>query len=83
MKKKVPWLRYDMKQAEYREAKDRENNAEKALEEAAKLLNDLKEPIKYDALSCILIIIIIIINCLILILLEFELLDEKVAYILA
>lgn len=83
MKKKVPWLRYDMKQAEYREAKDRENNAEKALEEAAKLLNDLKEPIKYDALSCILIIIIITINCLILILLKFELLDEKVAYILA
>ncbi|XP_061366139.1 structural maintenance of chromosomes protein 5-like [Gastrolobium bilobum] len=45
MKKKLPWLRYDMKQAEYREAKERENNAAKALEEAAKLLNDLKEPI--------------------------------------
>ncbi|CAJ1937517.1 unnamed protein product [Sphenostylis stenocarpa] len=45
MKKKLPWLRYDMKQAEYREAKERENDAAKALEEAAKLLNDLKEPI--------------------------------------
>ncbi|XP_057458731.1 structural maintenance of chromosomes protein 5 isoform X2 [Lotus japonicus] len=46
MKKKLPWLRYDMKQAEYREAKKRENDAEKALKEAAKLLSDLKEPIK-------------------------------------
>ncbi|RDX71619.1 Structural maintenance of chromosomes protein 5, partial [Mucuna pruriens] len=45
MKKKLPWLRYDMKQAEYREVKERENDAAKALEEAAKLLNDLKEPI--------------------------------------
>ncbi|XP_029126918.1 structural maintenance of chromosomes protein 5 isoform X2 [Cajanus cajan] len=45
MKKKLPWLRYDMKQAEYREAKERENDAAKALEEAAKLLNELKEPI--------------------------------------
>ncbi|KAL2562813.1 hypothetical protein AAZV13_20G158500 [Glycine max] len=45
MKKKLPWLRYDMKQAEYREAKERENDAAKALEEAAELLNDLKEPI--------------------------------------
>ncbi|KAJ1409020.1 structural maintenance-like chromosomes-protein [Sesbania bispinosa] len=51
MKKKLPWLRYDMKQAEYREAKERENEAAKALKEAAKLLNDLKEPIKYDGLS--------------------------------
>ena len=51
MKKKLPWLQYDMKQAQYREAKDRENDAAKALEEAAKLLNDLKEPIKYDNLS--------------------------------
>ncbi|BAT73125.1 Structural maintenance of chromosomes protein [Vigna angularis] len=45
MKKKLPWLKYDMKQAEYREVKERENDAAKALEEAAKLLNDLKEPI--------------------------------------
>ncbi|TKY49621.1 Structural maintenance of chromosomes protein 5 [Spatholobus suberectus] len=45
MKKKLPWLRYDMKQAEYREAKECENDAAKALEEAAKLLNDLKEPV--------------------------------------
>lgn len=51
MKKKLPWLRYDMKQAEYREAKERENDAAKALEEAAELLNDLKEPIMYGGLS--------------------------------
>ncbi|XP_027340674.1 structural maintenance of chromosomes protein 5 isoform X2 [Abrus precatorius] len=46
MRKKLPWLKYDMKQAEYREAKERENDAAKALEEAAQLLNDLKEPIQ-------------------------------------
>ncbi|CAK8560818.1 unnamed protein product [Lathyrus sativus] len=31
MKKKLPWLRYDMKQAEYREAKEREKTAAKSL----------------------------------------------------
>ncbi|AES69696.2 putative structural maintenance of chromosomes protein [Medicago truncatula] len=46
MKKKLPWLRYDMKQAEYREAKEREKAAAKELEKVAKLLNELKEPIK-------------------------------------
>ncbi|MED6161368.1 hypothetical protein PIB30_060113 [Stylosanthes scabra] len=46
MKKKLPWLDYDSKKAQYLEAKQRENNAAKAMEEAAKLLNDLKEPIK-------------------------------------
>ncbi|KAK2440243.1 structural maintenance of chromosomes protein [Trifolium repens] len=46
MKKKLPWLKYDMKQAEYREAKEREKIASKELEKAAKLLNELKEPIK-------------------------------------
>jgi len=51
MKKKLPWLRYDMKQAEYREAKEHENDAAKALEEAAKLLNVLKEPLRYGGLS--------------------------------
>lgn len=46
MKKKLPWLKYDMKQAEYREAKEREKAAAKEFEKAAKLLNELKEPIK-------------------------------------
>ncbi|XP_015936850.1 structural maintenance of chromosomes protein 5 isoform X1 [Arachis duranensis] len=45
MKKKLPWLEYDMKKAQYWEAKQHENNAAKAMEESAKLLNDLKDPI--------------------------------------
>ncbi|CAJ2639085.1 unnamed protein product [Trifolium pratense] len=45
MKKKLPWLKYDMKQAEYREAKKREKIAAKEFQKAAKLLNELKEPI--------------------------------------
>jgi structural maintenance of chromosomes protein 5 len=32
MKKKLPWLRYDMKQAEYHEAKEREKAAAKELD---------------------------------------------------
>ncbi|RHN55178.1 putative structural maintenance of chromosomes protein [Medicago truncatula] len=46
MEKKLPWLKYDMKQAEYREAKEREKTAAKESEKANKLLNELKEPIK-------------------------------------
>ncbi|MED6219162.1 hypothetical protein PIB30_033271 [Stylosanthes scabra] len=46
MKKKLPWLEYESKNAQYLEAKQRENNSAKAMEEAAKLLNDLKEPIE-------------------------------------
>ncbi|XP_019051963.1 PREDICTED: structural maintenance of chromosomes protein 5 isoform X2 [Nelumbo nucifera] len=46
MKKKLPWLRYDMKKAEYMEAKARESDAKKKLDEAAKILNDLKEPVE-------------------------------------
>jgi beta-phosphoglucomutase-like phosphatase (HAD superfamily) len=51
MKRKLPWMKYDMKQAEYREAKEREKTAAKESEKAAKLLNELKEPIKYAVLS--------------------------------
>ncbi|KAF3457440.1 hypothetical protein FNV43_RR02098 [Rhamnella rubrinervis] len=46
MRKKLPWLKYDMKKAEYMEAKEQENDAKKKLDEAAKTLNDLKEPIE-------------------------------------
>ncbi|KAK9283376.1 hypothetical protein L1049_011618 [Liquidambar formosana] len=46
MKKKLPWLKYDMKKAEYIEAKEQENDAKKKLEEAAKTLNDHREPIE-------------------------------------
>lgn len=45
MKKKLPLLNYDMKKAEYLEAKDQEIEAKKKMEEAAKMLNDIKEPI--------------------------------------
>ncbi|PWA51844.1 structural maintenance of chromosomes protein 5 [Artemisia annua] len=45
MKKKLPWLKYDMKRAEYLEAKDQEIEAKKKMEEAAKILNDIREPI--------------------------------------
>lgn len=47
MKKKLPWLKYDMKKAEYMEAKGQENDAKNKLDEAAKILNDLKEPVEY------------------------------------
>ena len=53
MKKKLPWLKYDMKKAEYMEAKEQEKDAKKKLDEAAKTLNDLKEPIEYDDLSLV------------------------------
>lgn len=46
MKKKLPWLKYDMKKAEYMKAKELENDAKSKLNEAAKTLNDFKEPIE-------------------------------------
>lgn len=46
MKKKLPWLKYDMKKAEYLQAKDLEKDAKKKLDEAAKMLNDSREPIE-------------------------------------
>ncbi|XP_073049488.1 structural maintenance of chromosomes protein 5 isoform X2 [Primulina eburnea] len=46
MKKKVPWLKYDMKRAEYMEAKKQEHEAKLKLDEAAKALSELREPIE-------------------------------------
>ncbi|KAL8129198.1 hypothetical protein V2J09_018353 [Rumex salicifolius] len=46
MKKKLPWLIYDMKKAEYMEAKELEGDAKKKFDEAAKQLKYLKEPIE-------------------------------------
>ncbi|CAM8889041.1 unnamed protein product [Rhodiola kirilowii] len=46
MKKKLPWLKYDLKKAEYIETKELEKEAKKKLDEAAKTLNQLKEPIE-------------------------------------
>lgn len=47
MKKKLPWLKYDIKKAAYQEAKNQENDAKLKLDEAAKALNDLKVPIEW------------------------------------
>ncbi|KAK9169853.1 hypothetical protein Syun_001993 [Stephania yunnanensis] len=46
MKKKLPWLKYDQMQQVYLKAKEKENEAKKKLDLAAKILNDLKEPIE-------------------------------------
>lgn len=46
MKKKLPWLKYDMKKAEFVEAKKQAADAKLKLEEAAKGLEALKEPIE-------------------------------------
>lgn len=47
MKKKLPWLRYDIRKAEYMEAREQEKAAKKKLDTAVKLLNDLAKPIEY------------------------------------
>lgn len=47
MKKKLPWLKYDIIKAGYMVVKERQNDAKVKLDEAAKTLNDLKEPIEY------------------------------------
>ncbi|XP_020114190.1 structural maintenance of chromosomes protein 5 [Ananas comosus] len=46
MRKKLPWLKYDMKKVEYKEAQKQETLAKNKMEEAAKILNDLKSPIE-------------------------------------
>lgn len=46
MKKKLPWLRYDMKKAEYVEAKKQADDAKLKRDEAAKAFQALQEPIE-------------------------------------
>ncbi|XVF06854.1 hypothetical protein REPUB_Repub06bG0087000 [Reevesia pubescens] len=46
MKKKLPWLKYDMKKTEYLQAQLKEKDAKKKLDEAAKALNEFKAPIE-------------------------------------
>ncbi|CAH9122921.1 unnamed protein product [Cuscuta epithymum] len=46
MKMKFPWLQYDIKRAAFREAKDREKDAKEKLDDAAKTLHELMEPIE-------------------------------------
>lgn len=46
MEEKLPWLKYDSIKAEYVEAKQREADAKRKLDEAAKTLNELTTPIE-------------------------------------
>lgn len=46
MKKKLPWLKYDMKKAEFIEAKEKEKDAKKKFDELAKAMNELQGPIQ-------------------------------------
>lgn len=46
MKKKLPWLQYDMKKAEYMHVKKQEMEAKKKLDECAKTLKDMQEPVE-------------------------------------
>uniref|UniRef100_A0A2P2JKI7 Structural maintenance of chromosomes protein 5 n=1 Tax=Rhizophora mucronata TaxID=61149 RepID=A0A2P2JKI7_RHIMU len=46
MRKKLPWLKYDMKKAKYMEAKEQETEAKMKLDEAAKVLIDFRKPIE-------------------------------------
>lgn len=48
MKKKLPWLKYDMLKKEFIEViQEQEKIAKKTMEEAAKVLEDSKQPIEY------------------------------------
>lgn len=46
MKKKLPWLQYDIKKTEYLDAQEWEKEAMKKLNAAAKVVNELREPIE-------------------------------------
>ncbi|XP_011047356.1 PREDICTED: structural maintenance of chromosomes protein 5-like isoform X2 [Populus euphratica] len=51
MKKKLPWLKYDAIKADYLKAKEAEKDVKQKLEEAAKTLNNLREPIEKQKLQ--------------------------------
>ncbi|CAM0872704.1 unnamed protein product [Alopecurus aequalis] len=46
MKKKLPWLKYDMKKAEFINVQEEEKSFKKKMEEAAKVWQDAKAPIE-------------------------------------
>uniref|UniRef100_A0A0E0A3Q8 Structural maintenance of chromosomes protein 5 n=1 Tax=Oryza glumipatula TaxID=40148 RepID=A0A0E0A3Q8_9ORYZ len=46
MKKKLPWLKYDMKKKEYKEAQEKEKSEKKKMEEVAKIWEDSKGPVE-------------------------------------
>jgi hypothetical protein len=47
MKKKLPWLKYDMRKKQYIEAKEKEKMAKRNRDEIAKLIAEQKAPIEY------------------------------------
>lgn len=47
MKKKLPWLKYDLKKMEYMEAKRKEDESKKKFDEAAGMLNELSTHLQY------------------------------------
>jgi hypothetical protein len=51
MKKKLPWLKYDMKKKEYKEAQEKEKTEKKKMEEVAKIWEDSKGPVEYVSCS--------------------------------
>ncbi|PKA50457.1 Structural maintenance of chromosomes protein 2-2 [Apostasia shenzhenica] len=46
MKKKLPWLKYDLKKVSYKKVQKQEAEAKRMLEEAAKTMNELMKPIE-------------------------------------
>ncbi|PNT70610.1 hypothetical protein BRADI_2g14160v3 [Brachypodium distachyon] len=46
MKKKLPWLKYDMKKREFIQVQEEEKSKKKIMEEAAKIWEDAKAPIE-------------------------------------
>lgn len=46
LKKKLPWLKYDMKKVAYKNAQKLEAEAKRKLDEAAKMMHELKKPIE-------------------------------------
>jgi hypothetical protein len=64
MKKKLPWLKYDMLKKEFIEViLEKEKTAKKKMEEAAKILEDSKKPIEY--VPCFLCWKFIVVHCLV------------------
>jgi hypothetical protein len=51
MKKKLPWLKYDMKKLEFINIQEEEKSFKKKMEEAAKIWQDAKAPIEYVSQS--------------------------------
>uniref|UniRef100_A0A0E0DVB4 Structural maintenance of chromosomes protein 5 n=1 Tax=Oryza meridionalis TaxID=40149 RepID=A0A0E0DVB4_9ORYZ len=45
-KKKLPWLKYDMKKKEYKEAREKEKTEKKKMDEVAKIWEDSKGPVE-------------------------------------